>query len=535
MIIKSMVLIKAKDRAGTLKRIYEIISDSGGNILFNFSYVEDGLSKIILVADLPEESQEYIKEKLDEVLADPDEDYDILRLAPESFDYLVDPLSISPEIANSLFKYLHPEERVLVLSKLDENVRKRIYKVLSLHILAEILAYAPIEIVREIASSITPSDLAFCLEHLDPDDLVDVVQSLDDSARKNVLKLLSKEKRKVIENLLKYKPDTAGGLMTTRVLMVSPETTVGTALEELISGKYEIWDEAYVVDADGRLIGLVTLSRLVKEDPSKPVIKVMRKDFVVVNSNADQKEVAEVLMKFDLTKVPVVDEKGRMLGVVTIDDIVDVIKEESLEETLAGLGKIVRGYIDNYLIAPILSLYKARAPWILALILVDFFTASIVASFEDKIAKYAILAAFLPIVIDSGGNIGSQAASLLLRSFSLGHITLKDVPKAIKKELLVGMLIGLSSFPIVLAISFLISTIADKSMHFATIVGISVASSMIVTLTLSSVIGALLVFIAYKAKIDPATMSAAMITTLVDITGSFIYFSISVGILEKLL
>jgi magnesium transporter len=228
--------------------------------LFNFSYIEDGLSKIILVADLPEESQEYIKEKLDEVLADPDEDYDILRLAPESFDYLVDPLSISPEIANSLFKYLHPEERVLVLSKLDESVRKRIYKVLSMHILAEILAYAPIEIVREIASSITPSDLAFCLDHLDPDDLVDVVQSLDNSARKNVLKLLSKEKRKVIENLLKYKPDTAGGLMTTRVLMVSPETTVGTALEELISGKYEIWDEAYVVDANDRLIGLVTLS-----------------------------------------------------------------------------------------------------------------------------------------------------------------------------------------------------------------------------------------------------------------------------------
>jgi len=120
-------------------------------------------------------------------------------------------------------------------------------------------------------------------------------------------------------------------------------------------------------------------------------------------------------------------------------------------------------------------------------------------------------------------------------SFSLGHITLKDAPKAIKKELLLGMLIGLSSFPIVLAISFLISTIADKSMHFATIVGISVASSIIITLTLSSVLGALLVFIAYKAKIDPATMSASMITTLVDITGSFIYLSISVGILEKLL
>jgi len=529
------VLIQAKDRVGTLKKIYEVISDSGGNILFNFSYVEDGLSKIVLIADLPEESQEYIKEKFDEILPDPDEDYDILRLSPESFDYLVEPLSISPEIANSLFKYLHPEERVLILAKLDENIRKRIYKVLSLHILAETLAYAPVEIVKEIANNIPPSDLAFCLENLDPDDLVDVVQSLDDSVRKNVIKLLSREKRKVIENLLKYKPDTAGGLMTTRVLMVSPENTVGATLEELISGKYEIWDEAYVIDAEGRLIGLVQLSRLIKEDPSKPVVKIMRKDFIVVNADADQKEVAEVLMRFDLTKVPVVDEKGRLLGVVTIDDVVDVIKEESFEETLAGLGKIIRGYVDNYLIAPIISLYKARVPWILALILVDFFTASIIASFEEEIAKYAILAAFLPIVIDSGGNIGSQAASLVLRSFSLGHITVRDFPKTIKKELLVGLLIGLSSFPIVLAISFMISAITDKSIQFATIVGISVGTSMIVTLTLSSLIGALLVFLAYKVKIDPATMSAAMITTLVDITGSFIYLSIIIGILEKIL
>lgn len=532
-ITRNLLLIKAWDKVGKLKGIYEAVSDSGGNILFNFSYVENGLSKIILVVDLPEESHEHLKERLKEVLTDPEEGHDLLSLAPESFDYLIEPLSLSPEIANSLFKYLHPEERVMILAKLDDSVRKKVYKVLSLKILSETLPYAPIEIIREISESVPPSDLASCLENLDPDDLADVVQSLDESIRKSVLKHISREKIKVIESLLKYKPDTAGGLMTTRVLAVPPETSVGVTLEELVSGKYEIGDEAYVVDAEGRLIGIVSLSRLVKEEQSKPVGRIMRKDFIAVEASRDQKEVVEVLMRYDLTKVPVVDERGKFLGVVTIDDVIDIMKEESLEEALSGLGKIVKGYIDNYLLASISSLYKARAPWIVTLIFVDFLTASVVASFEDKIAKFAILAAFLPIVIDSGGNIGSQSASLILRAFSLGHLTPRDVFRVIRKEFLTGFLIGVSSFPALLGVSFLISILAHKTTLFALITGLSVASSMIVTLTLSAIIGALLVFIAYKLRIDPATMSAAMITTIVDIVGSFIYLSISVSILNR--
>lgn len=533
MIIKSLLLIKAKDRAGTLKKIFEAVSDAGGNIVFNFSHVENGLSRVILIADLPEESYEYVKERIDGILVDPDEDFDILPLAPESFDYLIEALSLNPEIANNLFKYLHPEERVLILSKLDDNSRKKIYKVLSLNLLSETLPYAPVEIIREVSKTISILELVNCLDNLDPDDLADVIQVLDDSTRKSVIRSLSKEKRKVIESLLAYRPDTAGGLMTTRVLTVSPDIPVGKVLEELVSGKYEIGDEAYIVDTENRLIGLISLSRLVKEDPQKPVGRIMRKDFIVVEASTDQREVAEILMRYDLTKIPVIDEKGRFLGVVTVDDVIDVIKEESLEETLTGLGKIVSGYIDNYMIAPILSLFRARAPWILALIMVDFLTASIVASFEDEIAKFAILAAFLPIVIDSGGNIGSQAASLVLRAFSLGHVTLKDLPRVVQKESITGFLIGVSSFPIVLCVSFIIATIAGRTRWFALISGFSVASSMIVTLTLSSLIGALLVFMAYKFKVDPATMSAAMITTLVDIAGSFLYLSISVSILER--
>jgi len=535
MIVRSLIAIRARDRAGLLRMLYEAVSDSGGNVLFNYSYVEDSMSRALLIADVPEDSYEHLRERISELLATPEEEFEVLKLTPESLDYLIDPLSTAPEISSSLFRYLHPEERATLLSKLDEEVRKKVYGILPPSLLAETLPYAPAELIQEIGETLLPAQLAACLEGLDPDDLTDVLQALGDAARKSVMKHLSREKRKAIESLLAYSPDTAGGLMTTKVLSVQPDQPVSGVIAELLSGKYEIWDEAYVVDAEGRLIGVAPLSRLLKEDPKKPVAKVMKKDFVAVEAQADEREVAELLMRYDLTKLPVVDDKGRLLGVVTVDDVIDVVRESSIDEALTGLGKVVRGYIDNYMLAPIVSLFKARAPWIVALILVDVFTATVVASFESEISKYAILAAFLPIVIDSGGNIGSQAASLVLRAFSLGHVTLRDLPKVIRKELATGFLIGLSSFPFVLLIALAISLMTGKSFLFGAVAGLSVASSMVVTLTLSSLMGALLVFLAYKIKIDPATMSAAMITTIVDIMGSFIYLSISTGVLERAL
>ena len=529
--IRSIVLITARDKPGVLKKIYDTVADNGGNVVFNFSYVEGDVSHIILIVDMPEENLQYVAEVLSALFTEEGASVEVAPLGPQYFDKLVVYLAEAPNAAVGLLKYLHPEERALLISKLDEDIRSKIYVNLPISILAETLPYAPAEILKEIAASVKPRDLAYALELLDPDDMADVLQTLGHEVQKAVLKYLPEERKKAVESLLAYRPDTAGGLMTTKILTVPPDARVGKVIEELTSGKFEIGDEAYVVDIGGRLMGVAPLSRLIKEDPAKPVGRVMRREYVTVDAAADQREVATVLMKYDLTKVPVVDRGGRLLGVVTVDDVLDVVRHETLEETLAGFGKIRIGYIDNYVLASIKSLYIARTPWILSLALLSFFTATVIAAYESAIEKYVILAAFIPLIIDSGGNIGTQAAALVLRSFALGHLVLRDFYKVVRKELATGFLVGLSAFPLVFAMAVVLSLGIGYTMWEAAAAGLAIGLSIVATLTASAIIGASIVFAAYKAKIDPATMSAATITTIVDLAGTFLYLATSTTIL----
>ena len=363
---------------------------------------------------------------------------------------------------------------------------------------------------------------------LPPDDAADVIQEFPEEERAGMLALIDEAFRREIQGLLAYAEDAAGGLMSPRFARLRPEMTIDEAVHYLrrqAREHLETLNYSYVLDVNQRLIGVVSFRDLFRESGAKVLRDVMQQEVVSVLDTMDQEAVARVFAKHGLNAIPVVDSEGRMKGIVTADDIVEVVQIEATEDIqkLGGMEALDTPYMRTGLLAMV----KKRAGWLSALFLGEMLTASAMGYFESEIARAVVLALFVPLIISSGGNSGSQATTLIIRAMALGEVGIRDWWRIMRREIGAGVSLGL-----ILATLGLIRILAWQlffgtyGVHYA-YVAASVSVSLVGVVTWGTVMGSMLPFVIRRFGFDPASASAPFVATLVDVSGLLIYFNVA--------
>jgi len=366
------------------------------------------------------------------------------------------------------------------------------------------------------------------VRQLAPDDAADVLQASPQERREALLRVLDEPTRREVSALLAYAEDEAGGLMSPRYVRLRPDMGVDEAIAYLRRAARERVETIYyiyVVDADHRLQGVVSFRDLFAARPDSRVRDVMSSEVVSVRADLDQEAVAHVIAESDLMAVPVVDAEGRIQGIVTVDDIVDVVREEATEDIqkIGGTQALDAPYLD----VGLLEMVRKRAIWLTILFVGQLLTATAMGYYESAIARALVLTLFIPLVISSGGNSGSQASTLVIRAMAMQEVRLRDWWIVLRRELAAGLLLGLILGTIgLLRVLLWPGREAAFGVHFA-LVGVTVAVSLVWIVMWGAVAGSMLPFALRRMGFDPASASAPFVATLVDVTGLVIYFSVA--------
>jgi magnesium transporter len=368
---------------------------------------------------------------------------------------------------------------------------------------------------------------------LAPDDAADLIQEAPVEERENMLSLLDEATRREVKGLLDYAEDEAGGLMNTRYSRLRTDMTVDEAISYLrrdARSREKTVYYVFVVDAQEHLLGVVSFRDLLVAPGDKLVRDIMRTEVISAPEDLDQEALSKLVMRHHLLMMPVVDAEGRIKGVVNLNDIVDVVQEEATED-IQKLGA-VQTLDEPYLQVPLLQMIRKRAGWLAALFLGEMLTATAMGQFEAEIARAVVLALFVPLIISSGGNSGSQATTLVIRAMALGEIRLRDWWRVIRREVVTGLGLGL-----ILASIGLVRILLWQGMFKAYgehyfLVALTVALSLVGVVLWGAVAGSILPFVLRGLGFDPASASAPFVATLVDVTGLVIYFSIAATVLE---
>ena len=404
---------------------------------------------------------------------------------------------------------------------------------------ATVVSMLPVARAIEVCDQPTMRRRAAILEHLDPtraaeilaglsaDERTDIVQKMGLHERHRIVAKLSPELRKELESLLKYPPHTAGGIMTTEFVQLDPALKVGEALKHIraVAREKESIYACYVLEpGTGKLLGSVSLRDLVMAEFDAPITKVMRRKPVTVDAEDDQEAVAQKIGKYNLLAVPVLEKDGNVVGFVTVDDVIDVLIEEQTEDIMrmaaVGSDALEKPYFDN----PILRVVRKRIGWLLLLFVAGTLTSAVLHRFEDELAAVVALAFFIPLLIGTGGNAGAQTVMTVIRSLALGEVGVRQAWRVVLREATTGMVVGL----LVGAVAFGQALLWQAPMALA----LTVSVTMFAICVWSTTVGSLIPILAHRFGVDPAVLSAPLITTLVDATGLIIYFSIAKLILR---
>jgi len=378
-----------------------------------------------------------------------------------------------------------------------------------------------------ILERLDPSRVAQILEGLSADERTDIIQRMGLHERHRILPKLSAEMRKELEGLLQYPAHTAGGIMTTEFVRLDPSMTVGDALKHIraVAREKESIYACYVMEPKtGKLLGAVSLRDLVMAELDRPVSEVMRRKPVTVNALDDQEAVAVKIAKYNLLAVPVLEKDESVVGFVTVDDVIDVLVEEQTEDLLRMAavepGALDKPYFDN----PILRVVRKRIGWLLLLFVAETFTGTVLRYYESELAAVVALSFFIPLLIGTGGNAGSQTVTTIIRSIALGEIRLKHASRVLFREMSTGIMIGLLIGSVAFGRALLWGAHAPLAF--------TVSLTVLAICTWSTTVGSLIPIAAERFGVDPAVLSAPLITTLVDATGLIIYFSIAKVVLH---
>ncbi len=430
-----------------------------------------------------------------------------------------------PSFKETLLSY-HPYELSEALLLLNEEERLLLYKLLTPVEISPIMGYLDVDDVLELFNEMTPKYIVGIIQHLDIDDAVDIMQELPEEERAGYLKLMNKEHRDQIKDLFKYKEDTAGSIMTTNYVEIDVEDSVEQAMKKLIAQavEAETIDTIYIVDQKDKLVGVLALRELILARKGQKIKELMNERIIWVHSSTDQEEVAEVFKDYDFTNVPVVDHLDRMIGIITIDDIVDVIDEEAAEDYSLFAG-ISDATIDSETETIWMS-SKKRIPWLLALSILGFLTSTIIAQYESTVSAVPTIALFMPMILGMAGNTGTQALAVTVRALNSGEFNNKSViMKHLLREfgtgLLNGIFLAIALFGITYA--FLSFTNNPDAFKITQVVSLSI----FVGLTISTFAGAFIPIIINSLNIDPAIASGPFVTVINDILGLTIYFTLA--------
>ena len=396
-----------------------------------------------------------------------------------------------------------------------------IFKLLPKDFSSEVFSYLSPEKQQEVIENITDDEIKFIVEDMYLDDTVDFIEEMPANIVDKILKNTSNDKRKLINQMLKYPENSAGSVMTVEYVSFKDNYTVKQAIEyyRKVAIDKEETDICFVTDTKKKLVGIISLKTLILSKDDSYIQDEMDTNFVSVLTLDDQEEIAALFRKYDLTTMPVVDHEDRLVGVITVDDIVDVIDQENTEDIqkMAAMNPSD----EEYLKESVLSLAKHRILWLLVLMISATFTGLVIKKYEDILQSAVYLAVFIPMLMDTGGNAGSQSATLVIRGIALEEIEFSDIFKVIWKEFRVSILVGF----ILSAVNFIrIYYFTNSSLETSLVVAIS----MFLTVIMAKVVGGVLPLIAKSLKIDPAIMASPLITTIVDTAALIIFFKLSV-------
>ena len=413
----------------------------------------------------------------------------------------------------------------VILEELPEEDLLKIFRILPKTMAADVFSYLEVDHQHELITSMSEKDAAGIINNLMADDATDLLEEMPANIVKKILANASPDTRRDINHLLRYPEDSAGSIMTVEYVDLKETMTVEDAIERIrkVGVDSETINICYVLDAKRKLIGTVAL-RYLLISPSDAVIgEIMHEDVIFINTMMDQEEVARQFQKYDFTAMPVVDNEERLVGIITVDDIVDILQEEATEdiEKMAAIVPTDKPYMKT----TVFETWKKRIPWLLLLMISATFTGSIITSFEDALSACVALTAYIPMLMDTGGNAGGQASVTIIRGLSLNEIEFKDAFRVLWKEARVAVLCGLT----LAAANFLKLLIFD---HVTIAVATVVCLTLIAAVFIAKVIGCLLPMFAKKIGFDPAVMASPFITTIVDALSLLIYFSIATAVMH---
>jgi len=414
-----------------------------------------------------------------------------------------------------LFEELNIEQKVDLIQKLSDDDAALIFQ--------EMEDFEQAEILRLLEQNKAKTILG----NMASDDAADLIGELSPEEADQMMQLIGEEEPMDFGDLLKYPEESAGGIMTTEYISLPADIPVEEAIARLreIAPKAETIYYVYVVDEEGRLIGVLSLRDLVASSDGIMLKDIMRKNVISVNAELDQEEVARVVSKYDLLAVPVVDDQERLLGIITVDDVIDVLEQEATEDIyrLAGAGEVEGVELTK---APVSKVVRLRLPWLLVTMVGGVFSGSVIRVYASTLEAIVMLAAFIPVIMGMGGNVGTQSSTIFVRGLATGEIDKSEVWVYFFREIRVGLAMG--SF-----CGFFMSVIAliwQSNIYLGLVVGIS----MLITVSFATLIGTLVPLILNMLNIDPAITAGPFVTTIKDFTGLLIYFLVASAFLEYL-
>ncbi len=411
-----------------------------------------------------------------------------------------------------------------MMEELEQEEMLKVFRILPKDLAADVFSYLDVDNQQVIITSLSDREASNIIDNLMADDAVDLLEEMPANIVKKLLANASPETRRDINHLLRYPEDSAGSIMTVEYVDLKENLTVEQAVERIrkVGVDSETINICYVLDAQRKLLGTVALRYLLLSDEDEIIGDIMHENVIAIHTLMDQEEAAKQFKKYDFTAMPVVDNENRLVGIITVDDIVDIMEEETTEdmEKMAAIVPSDKPYMKT----SVFETYKKRIPWLLLLMVSATFTGAIITSFEEALSIYASLIAFIPMLMDTGGNAGGQASVTIIRGLSLGEIEYRNVPGIIWKECRVALMCGLT----LAAANFVKLLVFDQ-------LGVAVAAVVCITLVCAVVIamfvGCLLPMGAKRIGFDPAVMASPFITTIVDALSLIVYFKVASMIL----
>jgi len=485
--------------------------------------------KDVLVEDVAEKTtaeklEEDLKEKVD-ITQEEEEETPLLK---DMDDRVEEGLEILKEYLEkrqylklrTWIQDLNDADIAAMMEELNQEEQMKVFRILPKDMAADIFSYLPIEIEQQIITLMSDKEAANIIDNLMADDATDLMEEMPANVVKRLLANASPETRRDINHLLRYPEDSAGSIMTVEFVDLKENQTVAEAIERIrrLGVDSETINICYVLDYQRKLKGTVALRYLLLLDPEEKIGDIMHENVICLHTMMDQEEVARTFQTYDFIAMPVVDNEERLVGIITVDDVVDILQEEATED-MEKMAAIVPSD-KPYLKLSVFEIWKNRIPWLLLLMISATFTGSIITAFEDALSAYVVLTAFIPMLMDTGGNAGNQTSVTIIRGLSLNEIEFSDFFKVVWKEIRVALLCGLT----LACANFVKLLVIDR---VAVPVAAVVCLTLVAAVFFAKMVGSMLPMLAKKIGFDPAVMASPFITTIVDALSLLIYFQIA--------